>query len=571
LLSSQTITYHYDSLYRLIDASYSTGTVFTYTYDAVGNRATQQTLTQTTVYTYDNANRLTNVNGVAQIWDDNGNLVNDGASTYAYDSANRLITVTQGANVYIFAYNGQGDRVRQTTNSTVTTYTLDLNAGLTQVLADGANTYLYGTMRIGELQSGGFAYHLPDALGSVRQLTDANASVTLAKSYEPFGAVLTSAGNGTSIFGWAGEARDASGLVFLRARYYSVTTGRFFVRDSWPGNVQMPGTLHPYLYGMNNPTMYTDPTGHEPWWCEGRADEDQCVKQHLKTATSQQKLSDEQLKFIVRTLGAFLRGQETATQAQVALGRFAFGVMFQFFDDESFGFTSKTNPRSAAEKDPPFVLGRIAGRGASLGLGAAEIGFGGGCALGGLLTVEAGGVGVIPLTGGIALVGHGGAVIIRDLVTPVPNIYFAQATEGGSEDGGSKGSSEGPLDNWKPGDPLPNAEYAQVDPAKFRDYSMNPNNPGNDGKWEAFESLGYDVSTDTGRARGAQDVIRQLFSQIRSAPASMGKVSTYGPRLEVDMFLRGPNGKMGTLKTSWQYDSGGDIPRLITNWLAVHR
>jgi RHS repeat-associated protein len=266
LLSSHTITYAYDSLYRLTNANYSTGDVFIYTYDAVGNRLTQQTLTQTTVYTYDNANRLTNVNGVAQIWDDNGNLLNDGASTYAYDSANRLITVTQGANVYAFAYNGQGDRLRQTINGAVTTYTLDLNAGLTQVLADGANTYLYGTMRIGELQSGGFAYHLPDALGSVRQVANSSGGVTLAKSYEPFGAVLTSAGSGTSIFGWAGEARDATGLVFLRARYYSVTTGRFFVRDSWPGNVQMPGTLHPYLYGMDNPTNYVDPTGHDSWW-----------------------------------------------------------------------------------------------------------------------------------------------------------------------------------------------------------------------------------------------------------------------------------------------------------------
>ncbi len=117
-------------------------------------------------------------------------------------------------------------------------------------------------MRIGEQQAGGFGYHLPDALGSVRQLTNANANVTLAQSYESFGSVMTATGNGSSSFGWAGEARDASGLVFLRARYYSVTTGRFFVRDSWPGNIQMPGTLHPYLCSYNSPLNYTDPSGH---------------------------------------------------------------------------------------------------------------------------------------------------------------------------------------------------------------------------------------------------------------------------------------------------------------------
>jgi RHS repeat-associated protein len=114
-------------------------------------------------------------------------------------------------------------------------------------LSDGSNTYLYGLNRIGEQKSGGFVYHLPDALGSVRQLVNANGSVILSQSYEPYGSVLAKTGIGGTIFGWAGEARDASGLVFLRARFYHPGTGRFFVRDSWLGNTQMPGTLHPYL------------------------------------------------------------------------------------------------------------------------------------------------------------------------------------------------------------------------------------------------------------------------------------------------------------------------------------
>jgi len=145
-----TITYAYDKLYRLTSAIYSDGKVFTYTYDSAGNRLTQTTLTNTTVYTYDLANRLINVGAVTYTWDNNGNLLSDGASAYAYDSTNRLITVTQGANVYAFAYNGLGDRLRQTANGVTTTYTLDLNAGLTQVLADGTNTYLYGNSRIAQ-------------------------------------------------------------------------------------------------------------------------------------------------------------------------------------------------------------------------------------------------------------------------------------------------------------------------------------------------------------------------------------------------------------------------------------
>ena len=105
----------------------------------------------------------------------------------------------------------------------MTRYTLDLNAGLTQVLADGTNTYLYGVGRIGELQPGGFLYHLTDALGSVRQLVDASGAVKLAQSYEPYGRVLDTSGTASSAYEFDGEADDsAEGLVFLRARYLDV-------------------------------------------------------------------------------------------------------------------------------------------------------------------------------------------------------------------------------------------------------------------------------------------------------------------------------------------------------------
>jgi YD repeat-containing protein len=87
----------------------------------VGNRQSQ-TLTggRVTTYTYDIANRLTQVGGTAYQWDANGNLLNDGASAYGYDAANRLVSVTQGANHYNYTYNGAGDRLSQTANGATT-------------------------------------------------------------------------------------------------------------------------------------------------------------------------------------------------------------------------------------------------------------------------------------------------------------------------------------------------------------------------------------------------------------------------------------------------------------------
>jgi hypothetical protein len=61
----------------------------------------------------------------------------------------------------------------------MTYYTMDLNAGLTQVLRDSANTYLYGAGRNSQYVANGPEYYFGDALGSVRQMADANGNVTI--------------------------------------------------------------------------------------------------------------------------------------------------------------------------------------------------------------------------------------------------------------------------------------------------------------------------------------------------------------------------------------------------------
>ena len=127
------------------------------------------------------------------------------------------------------------------------------------------------------------------------------------------------------------------------------------------------------------------------------------------------------------------------------------------------------------------------------------------------------------------------------------------------------------MPDWKPGDPLPEAQNAQIDPKKFDEYSMNPNNPQNGGKWKAFEQIGYDVHTPQGRSTGAQNLIEQLRLALQNAPANQGKTSTYGPRFVVNVEVEGPNGKKGTLVTTWQVDKDKSFPRLITNWIEVNK
>jgi RHS repeat-associated protein len=146
---------------------------------------------------------------------------------------------------------------------------LDPAAGLTQVLSDGTNTYLYGNPSAGSGQAQRLAqyqaemqYFGVDGLGSVRQLYDASGMVVANNRYDPYGNVMSQYGTATSVFGFTGEQWDtATGLEYLRARYYSPTQGRFTTRDVWEGDPNAPMSYNAWLYVYANPVFGTDPSG----------------------------------------------------------------------------------------------------------------------------------------------------------------------------------------------------------------------------------------------------------------------------------------------------------------------
>ncbi len=53
-----------------------------------------------------------------------------------------------------------------------------------------------------------------------------------------------------------------TGTVYLRARYYNPSTGRFTSRDSFAGKNEDPLSLNLYTYCHNSPTINVDPSGH---------------------------------------------------------------------------------------------------------------------------------------------------------------------------------------------------------------------------------------------------------------------------------------------------------------------
>jgi RHS repeat-associated protein len=267
-----TSTYRYDPLNRLTEAVYPAlpggpaAQTIPYTLGPTGNRLSDGTSS----LTYDAADQVTTP---GYQYDANGNLLADGTTTYAYDAANRLIQTITGGVTTSYAYDGWGNLIRETANGLVTDYVIDEQAALPRILgelrSDGTEVlYAYGpegvtaqrSMTNGTAQP--ILYPLLDAQASLRELTDATGAVVRALHYDAWGTIRHSSGSAWTRLGYTGEPMGThDGTVYLRARHYQPSLGRFLQRDSFPGIPERPQSLNRYTYTENNPATYTDPTG----------------------------------------------------------------------------------------------------------------------------------------------------------------------------------------------------------------------------------------------------------------------------------------------------------------------
>jgi len=267
-----TISYTYDALQRLTAASYNDGTIFDYTYDATGNtlqlEKTVAGQTETIVYTYDAANQLATAQaGSGTAWqyryDGNGSLVEmipgaqaaSGAKRYTYNTAGQLTQVeTHDEAAYQpqaeMIYDGQGQRLAMTAHqgslSLTSRYLLD---GQTTLAATASGQTTYYLRGVGEFQAD-WRYYLPDGMGNVRQVTDAQGQVAGTRSYTPWGEILEQSGQTDLTAGYLGGMLDAAtGLIYIgNGQYYDPATGRFLTRDA------NPSQTNPYVPWRSDPT-----------------------------------------------------------------------------------------------------------------------------------------------------------------------------------------------------------------------------------------------------------------------------------------------------------------------------
>ncbi len=275
--------YTYDALNRVtaeehFDSGDASMGAEVYSYDALGNvTARTGTLLGGATFNYNGDDQLVSGAGSTYIYDTAGNLlsVTDSAGNvtrYAYDARGRLIS-SQAPDLAItsYTYDFQGVRQSQQGPGGLVKYLVDAvsGPGSAQVVRESDPTgatlrsYVIGRGLLSFTEGGNVGYYLTDGLGSTRLLTDRTGAVTDTYLYSAYGVLLGHTGSSANPFLFAGQQQDgASGLVYLRARYYDPGTGHFLSRDTFAGFDRLPLSLNKYLYALANPVNDTDPSGN---------------------------------------------------------------------------------------------------------------------------------------------------------------------------------------------------------------------------------------------------------------------------------------------------------------------
>jgi RHS repeat-associated protein len=317
----------YDSLNRLEAANPSSGSYngqfLCWAYDSFGNRTAEslqttacpayETSLPATVSYVNSSNQPTNTNQPQSAWGigagagynfngifryyADGGVKQDPLNHYLYDAEGRLCAVRSAkiGNAMIgYLYDADGIRVAKGSISsmscdptinhfvTISDYIIGpANEQLTEMDMDPnqgvmawqhTNIWAGGTL-LGTYDADGTHFYLNDPVGTRRAQTDSQGVLEQTCQSLPYGNGETCAPTPTENL-FTGKERDTeSGLDYFGARYLSSSMGRFMSPDDGSGwDPSNPQSWNLYSYVLNNPLIFTDPTGRECVWDDGSFD-----------------------------------------------------------------------------------------------------------------------------------------------------------------------------------------------------------------------------------------------------------------------------------------------------------
>ena len=288
--------YDYDEFSRITDEDYGNEEI-DYYYDAAGNRTLKKICDDngdTDVnYTYDLNNRLLeestdyyakNETDVTKyVYDNNGNQIkkigyitkgvngspsqdlvsenelNNTYEIYKYNEFNEMTSFESNKEaVWYYAYLPNGLRYRKHKNNYNNSdwFVWDRNGNIIAEMNNNkeyTNMYVRGNKLISKNDNEYYSY---DGHGSVVNISNEDGKSIKTYDYDAFGVELNKDANDTNLFRYCGEQYDnETDSIYLRARYYSPSLGRFTTEDPVKDGDNW------YSYCAGNPVNNWDPSG----------------------------------------------------------------------------------------------------------------------------------------------------------------------------------------------------------------------------------------------------------------------------------------------------------------------
>ena len=314
IICQETI-YQYDKLNQLIQLEIPNETIEKYIYDALGNRIEKQLIdinnqqaNKTVTYEYNQENQLKKLIGQETItgyqateqldfqYDKRGNLtqireVDKIIAKYTYNAANKMIeTINHQGITTTYQYDGLGRRTKQQTKDRQTNYIIDTATPYNDVIMTEIKTrqniqkerITYGigkiSSQITEQGEETKQYFINNELGSPVKIINEQGQTQTTITYEVYGTPnieeqVTEEIHQINNIGYTTYTQDkTTNLMYAGARYYMPELGRFTSKDTYKGIITQPQSQNNYIYVLNNPLKYVDPTGHWPKWADNAVD-----------------------------------------------------------------------------------------------------------------------------------------------------------------------------------------------------------------------------------------------------------------------------------------------------------
>ncbi|GLQ48507.1 hypothetical protein GCM10007862_35580 [Dyella lipolytica] len=268
-----TETYSYDPLYRLTQVTEANGsTLESVTYNPTGDRLSKTgSGLDTGTYNYNpNTHQLVATGNAARTVDADGNTtgISQVSSTYGfgYNARNRMaLAQLNQSTIATYSYNASGQRVAKTVSGATERYNYGQGSELLSEYGATNREYVYlGDIPVANLDTQGTttsaAYVTADQLGTPRAIADGSGNTEWSWAYQgnPWGEQQPTSNGYTYNLRFPGQYSDVeTGLNYNGPRYYDSARGGFDQTD--PSGLD--GGIDLYVYGLNSPLMYIDPSG----------------------------------------------------------------------------------------------------------------------------------------------------------------------------------------------------------------------------------------------------------------------------------------------------------------------